>query len=168
MNRRTVLAAAGSLLGAGGLAGCLEGQSGGATPSPDSTPTDPTASPTDGPTEGPTPTGGPTTGSPASSQPDPDLPIIAENHDDATHAIALAVEQGSEMPHEATYDLDPGADRELYNLRETDPDGIESFTVRATLGDQEETVGVRTNACHGHVVLWITEAGDLEMTYAIC
>ncbi len=161
MNRRAVLLAAGTVIGTSGLSGCLAEGSGDPSPSPDAE--SPTATPSDDPaTDSPTPF------EYASDQPDPDLGILAENHHDGTHAITLAVEQDGETLHEATYDLEPDADRELYNLRETDPDGIESFTVRATLGDREESVDVRTDACHGHVVVYADEGGDLGMTYAIC
>lgn len=158
MNRRAVLLAAGAALGAGGLAGCLE------SPSNDALESTPTAESTGSPT----PTEGPLSHHEASNAPDPDLPIVAENRHDVAHALSVAVARDGETLHEATYELAPGDDRELYNLRETDPDGIESFTVTATLDGRTESVDVRTNACHGHVVAWISEDGDLGMTYSIC
>lgn len=80
----------------------------------------------------------------------------------------MAVTNGSTSVHEATYELEPGAARIVYDLREANPDGIEQFRIEATLGERTESVTVRTNRCHGEVHVSITEGGDLFATYSIC
>jgi hypothetical protein len=175
MDRRTVLLAVGGLLGSGGLAGCLDEQSRGERSSPGSTTpaaTDATETAvgyTEPQRDGTgTPSGTPTPSArEASNQPDPDLPIVLTNQHDAAHTITITVRQGGQTLHEAAYDLDPGDERRVYNLRETDPDGIESFTVEATLGDRTESVDVRTNACHGRIECWVSDGGEFQLTYSV-
>lgn len=109
-----------------------------------------------------------TPGRPASRQPDPDLPVTVENDHDAAHTVELTVSRDGTTVHEATHDLSPGADREVYNLREADPDGIETFTVAATLGDRTGSATVETSGCYGSVVVVVQKDGELFVTYSIC
>ena len=72
------------------------------------------------------------------------------------------------MVHKATHEAPPGSDREVYNLRAADPDGIESFEIAAERGDASESVTVQTSECYGHVIVGFTEEDGLFVTYAVC
>ncbi|PSQ18104.1 hypothetical protein BRD00_05875 [Halobacteriales archaeon QS_8_69_26] len=171
MHRRRVLRAFGAALGAAGLSGCLSGSGPGgsdASPTATDTTTDPDA--TTGDPEGmskPKATGDGTV-RPASRQPDPHLPVEVENRDDVTHTVDLTVTRSGTTVHEASYDVAPGVERDVYNLREADPDGIETFTVEVSVGDGTDAVEVETSGCYGQVVASVREDGSLLLTYSIC
>ena len=105
----------------------------------------------------------------AMQQPDPDLPIMVENRHDEAHEIELTVTRESgETVYEATETVAPGEDREAYNLREAEPDGVEAFTIEARMGEETGSVEVETSACYGLVEVGVNEDGTLYPTYAIC
>ena len=149
MERRQVLAACG--LGLAGVAGCFADDAG------DDRSTDtPTTDPTD------------RDGDHAAEQPDPDLAVRVENDGGETRSVSLTVTRESgEVVHEATHEAPPGSDREVYNLRAADPDGIESFEIAAERGDASESVTVQTSECYGHVIVRVDEEG-LGVTYSVC
>ena len=101
----------------------------------------------------------------ATDQPDPDLPVRIVNDAEETRTVSLTVTRESgEVVHKAP----PGSDREVYNLRAADPDGIESFDIAAKRSDASDSVGVRTSECYGHVIVGFTEEDGLFVTYAVC
>ena len=105
----------------------------------------------------------------ATDQPDPDLPVRIANDAEETRTVSLTVTRESgEVVHEATHEAPPGSDREVYNLRAADPDGVESFEIAAERGDASDSVTVQTSECYGHVIVGFTEEEDLFVTYAVC
>jgi hypothetical protein len=101
-------------------------------------------------------------------QPNPDLAVRIENNGGETRSVSLTVTRESgEVVHEATHEAPPGSDREVYNLRAADPDGVESFEIVAERGDASESVTVQTSDCFGDVIVMIDEEG-FRVTYAIC
>ena len=159
MKRRQVLAACG--LGLAGVAGCLADDAGDDrstdTPAIDTAPTDtPTTDPTD------------RDGEHAAEQPDPDLAVWVVNDGEETRSVSLTVTRESgEVVHEATHEAPPGSDREVYNLRAADPDGVESFEIAAERGDASESVTVQTSECYGHVIVSVDDEG-FGVTYSVC
>jgi hypothetical protein len=156
VERRQVLAACG--LGLAGVAGCSADDVGDDrstdTPATDTVPTD--TPPTD------------RDGDHAAEQPDPDLAVRVVNDGGETRTVSLTVTRESgEVVHEATHEAPPGSDREVYNLRAADPDGIESFEIAAERGDASESVTVQTSECYGHVIVSVDEEG-LGVTYSVC
>lgn len=179
MDRRHLLRAVGTALGTAGLAGCLGGTagSGAGTPSGTDTTTDPgDDGTTPGDPDGETPTPPDPTATPddppadygGEQEADPDLPVMGANRHDAAHTVGLTVSRAGTAVHEATHELAPGRERELYNLRAADPDGIERFTVTATLGGRTESVDVLTSDCYGRVIVAIRDDGVLDPTYTVC
>lgn len=164
MKRRTMISMVGATLWSTTMAGCLDADTGADDRSPS-----PTSSPSPTPTSSPSPT--PTEAPPSteSNDPDPDLPIHVENRHDATHTIALTVTRESgETVHEETYEVTAGADREVYNLDEADPDGVESFEIEATMDDRTASATVETSSCYGEAIVAVSEDGELHVTYSIC
>ena len=104
----------------------------------------------------------------ATEQPDPDLPVRIVNDVEETRSVSLTVTRESgEVVHEATHEAPPGSDREVYNLRAADPDGIESFDIAVKHGDASDSVGVRTSECYGHVIVSVDDEGP-GVTYSVC
>jgi hypothetical protein len=173
VRRRRLLALAGGTLAGGGLTGCL-GSTGPGDASPSPTPTDvpdgsttPDGSPT--PDGSNAPTDDPPSVSDSLSEPDPDLPIVIENRHGRRHSVSVTVRRASgTVVHERTYEVAPDTDREVYNLRRAEPEGVETFTVDAAAAGQTATVSVETNACHGHVILALADDGEFYATYSIC
>ena len=164
MERRQVLAVCG--LGLAGIAGCFADDAGDDrstdTPTNDTPRTDTPA--TDTPTTEPTDRDG----EHAAEQPDPDLAVRVENDGGETRSVSLTVTRESgEVVHEATHEAPPGSDREVYNLRAADPDGVESFEIAAERGDASESVTVQTSECYGHVIVSIDGEGP-GVTYSVC
>ena len=106
----------------------------------------------------------------ASNQPDPDKAVRLENawNQSVDIRIHIVREAPNETVHEGTYTLDPGEQREVYNVAAADPDGIESFRVTATTRNTTESVTVETHACHGDVHVEVLEDGTVYPYYAIC
>jgi hypothetical protein len=104
----------------------------------------------------------------ATDQPDPDLPVRIVNDAEETQTVSLTVTRESgEVVHKATHEAPPGSDREVYNLRAADPDGVESFEIVAERGDTSDSVTVQTSECYGHVIVRVDEGG-LGVTYSVC
>lgn len=103
-----------------------------------------------------------------SGRPDPSVAITVENARDDPAEIDVTVGQRNETRREATYELDGGEEREVYNLDRLDPDGIETFDVTANVGEQRESVEATTNECFGDVVIGIDRDGELQTFYSIC
>ena len=73
-----------------------------------------------------------------------------------------------ETVHEGTYTLDPGTEREVYDVADADPDGVESFRVTATARNTTESVTIETSVCYGGAYVEVLEDGTLYPYYAIC
>ena len=130
MKRRQVLAACG--LGLAGVAGCFADDAG------DDRSTDtPTTDPTD------------RDGEHAAEQPDPDLAVRVVNDGEETRSVSLTVTRDSgEVVPEATHEAPPVSDREVYDLRAADPDGVESFEIAAERGDASDSPDQRVRQAY--------------------
>ncbi|WP_435318538.1 twin-arginine translocation signal domain-containing protein [Haloarchaeobius sp. TZWSO28] len=105
----------------------------------------------------------------STNEPDPDHSVEVDNNHTDTHTLSVTVTRESgEVVHDETHEVEPGATREIYNLQDAAPDGIESFTIEATMGDQQTSVTIKSSACYGGAIIYITDDGALESTYAIC
>ena len=154
MERRQVLAACG--LGLAGVAGCFADDAADDRSTNTSATDTPTAEPTD------------RDGDHAADQPDPDVAVRVVNDGGETRSVSLTVTRESgEVVHEATHEAPPGSDREVYNLRAADPDGVESFEIVAERGGASESVTVQTSECYGHVIVSVDDEG-LGVTYSVC
>jgi hypothetical protein len=157
-------------------AGCLGGtpsigtDSATPTQTPTATEMPGTPTPTPDPTPGETPTDEWTTTEHASDQPDPDKAVHVENRWNRSVEIRISVvrEATNETVYEETETFEPGADRDVYNLEEASPDGIESFRITATALNATESVTIETNKCYGDAYGTVLEDGTVYLYYAIC
>ncbi|MCT9096884.1 hypothetical protein [Haloarchaeobius sp. HME9146] len=105
----------------------------------------------------------------STNEPDPDHPVEVDNNHNDTRTLSVTVTRESgEIVHDETHEVEPGAYREIYNLQQAAPDGIESFTIEATMGDQQTSVTIKSSSCYGGATIYITEAEVLRSTYSIC
>lgn len=105
----------------------------------------------------------------ASQQPDPDVDVILVNEHDTAHQYSVTIRRESgAIVYAATHEVPASGERQIYNLIEADPDGIEAFTISSIVGGQEEAITVRTNACYGNAIIEVTAAGELYPYYSIC
>jgi hypothetical protein len=120
----------------------------------------PTATPTDTPAA-------PLTGS---SQPDPDKQVTLENEWNETVTLDVRVVRVAtgETVHEATYDLGPGVERDVYSTAAANPDGIESFRVEVRARNQTGEATIETSNCYGGVYGVVRGDGSLNVFYPIC
>lgn len=182
MRRRVLIATGASAFTAFALAGCLDGTGG--------DPTDGTDAPTEtlpGSTEPPASTnskatatdGTSTTGDPkttrvgssyASNEPNPDHEVIVENDDDVTTTIRVTVTrvETETVVYDERHELQPGASRSVYNLKEANPDGIEPFEVRARSDGATDAETIETSSCYGNVIVSRDADGELTVIYAVC
>lgn len=170
-------------------AGCLSGGPATETTGPDEPRSTPSATATDQPTPsatGPMPTATGATPSDAgatptatetpfdtvaaSNEPDPSKHVRLENRWDETVTIDVRVVRNATgmTVHNASYDLDPGADRTVYNTVEADPDGIEGFTIVASARNTTDRVRIETSECYGYAHATVADGGALELYYPIC
>ena len=182
--RRALLAA----LGAATTAGCLGSIGGDVGSQPETT---------NGTTDDPTTTTSTTgTSSPdvtstsdswweeAESTPDPNHPITLSNDDDEQATVRLRVfrDATGETVFDQTVTVPADGEKDPYNLKQADPDGVESFTVCATRPPSETStsssaageeaddscVTVSTDECHAHTLVTVSDDGSVQVTYAIC
>ena len=94
--------------------------------------------------------------------PDPDKTVQLENPWNQSVEIRISVvrEATNETVHEGTYTLDPGTEREVYDVADADPDGVESFRVTAIARTATGTVTIETGACSTDAHVEITSSGD--------
>lgn len=107
----------------------------------------------------------------AVNTPDSDKQVDISNRFNETANVRLTVKRDStgEVVHEGSYTVSPGEDiDEVYNLNESDPDGIESYNVSAVYRGQNKSVPATTNQCYGRTTVEITEDGELYLFYSIC
>ncbi|MFA1610565.1 hypothetical protein [Halobellus rubicundus] len=153
-------------------AGCLGGAPSSGTDS--ATPTDAAPSgsptPTPDPTPGATPTDEWTSTERASEIPDADKAVHVENR--WNRSVELRIRVVREATNETVYDetatFEPGADRDVYNVREANPDGIESFRVTATGLNATGSVTIETSACYTGAYVEVTDEGELYPFHGIC
>jgi hypothetical protein len=151
------------------VAGCAGGPGAG---TPEASPTEgstPTESPSPTSTASPTPTPDPVLTGP-SGRPAPDQRVTLRNEWNGSVAVTLRVVRvaTNETVHEATYDLAPGAEREVYSTAEADPDGVEAFRVVVAARGQTGSVTIETDACYGGAFGTVREDGRLDVFYAVC
>jgi hypothetical protein len=144
------------------LGGCLSAGGIGGTPSSTGTPT---SSPTTG-----TPTATPGGHEAAMAEPSPHKVVHLENEWNRSVEVHVRVVRAAttETVHEGTYELGPGAEREVYDVAAADPDGVEAFDVAVTARGTTERVTVETSACYGDVHGTVREDGTVYLFYAIC
>ncbi|WP_158057311.1 hypothetical protein [Halorussus halophilus] len=179
LSRRSVLLALGATVS---TSGCLSG-TGNEKPSEETTSESPTTTDTSTTTES-TEITETTTASPtetetystayASESPEPDHEITATNQSNETRTVHAWIVRDAtgERVFEATKELPPGTEAELYNLEQADPDGIESFTIcgKPKGGDaqSEDCVTMKTSACYGNAHVTAQDDGSVEIIYSIC
>ncbi len=181
--RRTVLATMGALTAAGCVGGPPAGTPTERSPT-DRPPTD-TSSPPDG-----TSTGGVT---PGVNVPDADHGVFVSNQGTQERTVRVRVvrEATGEPVFEETRTVSPNTEREVYNLQQANPDGIESFRICGSLADSTPTpsagstpattdtagrpdsprrdcITMRTNACYGTAHVTVQGDGTLGVIYSIC
>jgi hypothetical protein len=127
----------------------------------------------------------------ASNEPDPDLPVYLNNDGSETRMVRVRVvrERTGETVFEETRENPGGTEYAMYNLKQADPEGVESFRVCGELVDSdadtesgtasgEETTSeesdvrgcatVKTNECYGTAHVAVEEGGSLAVFYSIC
>jgi hypothetical protein len=149
-------------------AGCLSAPPDGTSSSP--TPTTASPSPTATTSANATVTATPPTHRAASNSPDPEKAVVVANEWDSVVEMRVRVvrDATNRTVHEATYTVDPGAERTAYDVATADPVGVESFTVVVTARDTTERVSIETSECYGDAYAEILDDGTLYLYYAIC
>jgi len=103
------------------------------------------------------------------SDPDPDLAVSLDNEHDEDHTIRVEIRrEGGETVYAETHEIAAGSEREVYNLREASPDGVETFEITATMDGETESMRVETSTCYGEAIVSVTDDGMLYPYYAIC
>jgi hypothetical protein len=174
VRRRRLLAAAASAVATVGLVGCLDGTA------------DDTESASRAPGSGVGTTASETTRSTGTTAdvtpdettvpvdaPDPDHDVWVQNHDDTTHRMTVTVTRlddgdTGEVVHESTHEQDPYGSDLAYNLRESDPDGVERFEVAGETGDQRASRYIATSECYTDCHVVVREDGELVVRRPIC
>ena len=123
---------------------------------------------------------------PSGDTPAPDHSVTLSNDDDepATVRIRVFRDATDETVFEETVAVQADGETEPYNLKEADPDGVESFTVCATrVASETSTTAadsttsgepqgncatVKTNECFGNVIVSVTDDGSVQVFYSIC
>lgn len=110
----------------------------------------------------------------------PDHPIYLSNA--GTRERVVRVEVVREATDTAVFaealSIPPGAEREVYNLAQSDADGIESFSICGQLVDPTPTVesptestaeciSMRTDACYGSAHVTVDDE-RIDVIYTIC
>jgi hypothetical protein len=117
------------------------------------------------------PTGSPQTtplGDPE-SEADPDLQVSLDNERDESHRIAVEIRrENGDVVYAETHEIEADSERDIYNLREASPDGVEAFEISATMDGETESMRVETSTCYGDAIVSVTDDGDLYPYYAIC
>jgi hypothetical protein len=131
------------------------------TPSPEPPFTEP-HSPSDG--------SGGTPSVSAVDQPDPDKAVILTNLWNQSVEIHVTVYRNAtgETVYEATHELAPGAEREVYNTQAADPEGIERFSITFSARNATQQFSIETSACYGNAYGEVQEDGTFYPYYAIC
>lgn len=172
--RRSVLAVVGSVLAS---AGCLSDSeaTGGTTTENVTTDAEPTTEDTATPDD------------PTTERPDSDEQTIhAADSPDSDHSLTLRSEASEsqvrvrvrvvreatgETVFETTARASP-AERTLYNLRQADPEGVESFRMCAELvgteSQRRDCATVSTSACYGDAHVTVGNDGAVRIVYAVC
>lgn len=191
--RRSVLATVGVGLASAGCLSHVDDGTGDPTgtdqPTTEKTTRDESTGTADGTRDG-TPNGDGTTGDwieQASNSPDPDHEIVVEGEASGTRTLHIEVvrESTGEAVFETTEAVTAGEESAVYNLRDADPEGVESFRVCAELAGETTTTGtisetdaedsssrdcvtIATNECYGNARVTLTDDGGVEIIYAIC
>jgi hypothetical protein len=179
VSRRAVLATIGSL----SLAGCSGWPASGTTteePTPTVTQTEPPA--TTSPTENWI--------TEAVNEPAPDHAVYLSNEGTDPQRVRIEVVRGAtdEVVFDETQTIDPGTEREVYNLKQASPDGIEEFAIcgervdppssdappsgTSTTSDPPDSpdrdcITMNTNACYGTAHVIVRE-DEFQIIYSIC
>ena len=124
----------------------------------------------------PTTRGTPGRFTPGVNVPDPDHPIYLDNQESEPRRVRVRVEQiaTGKLVFDETREIAPGAEVEVYNLEQADPEGVEAYAVcgeavdRPAIGERgPECVTIESSRCYGSV--HVTVRGDaVDVIYAIC
>lgn len=107
----------------------------------------------------------------AMNAPNADKDINIRNEYSKPIDITVTVENNStgfEMYNES-YSLEANSDLDgVYNLKQLNPDGVQTYRVGAEYNGTRDSTTVKTNNCYGDVIIEVTEDGTLYPYYAIC
>lgn len=176
MNRRTFLSVCASAVATSGLAGCVDevtkstGRTEGTTNSDSRTHRSEPAGATG--TDDATASDEETTVH-AVDRPEPDHAIWVRNEHDVSHRIAVTVTRlgdgdPDEVVYETTLEQDPNGSDIVYNLRESNPDGVDRFEVAAETGDQAASRYIATSECYLDLSVVVRADGELVVQRSIC
>lgn len=109
------------------------------------------------------------THSKAINTPDPDKSVNLENQGNNTQDVRIEVVRDStgNIVHNQTYSVNDTIDN-VYNLKEADPEGVESFTVMATTDEDSDQVSLDTSRCFGNVYVEVTEKNGIYVYHTVC
>ncbi|WP_380680151.1 hypothetical protein [Salinigranum sp. GCM10025319] len=123
------------------------------------------------PTVTPTPTGTPDSGGLVGDGPgDYPHPIRVDNSLDRAVTVTITVERDGEVLYDRTHTVEPGTERVVAGFtRLTAPAGSRNVRVTAALADgNAESIDFTVDDCHGEIIAYFGEDGDLELTYSVC
>jgi hypothetical protein len=144
----------------------VTGTPGSETPPTDSpTPTPPSLEP-HSPSDG----SGGTPSVSAVDHPDPDKAVILTNLWDQPVEIHVTVYRNAtgETVYDETHELEAGAEREVYNTQQANPEGVERFAIRFSALNTTEQFSIETSACYGNAYGEVQDDGTFYPYYAIC
>lgn len=106
------------------------------------------------------------------NDPDPDHAITVVNRGSESRRVRVRVvrEAAGEAVFEETVDAPPDGEREVYNLADAAPDGIESFEVCGELdgdADARDCATLRTNACYGDAHVTVRSDESVRVVYSV-
>lgn len=107
----------------------------------------------------------------AINTPDTDKRIELANRftETATVQVTVTRDTTDRLVYNGAHTLAPGTETDsIYNLNQSNPDGIETYTLTATALNQTETIELRTTQCQGGAIVEIADDGQLYPFYAIC
>jgi len=103
------------------------------------------------------------------SEADPDLQVSLDNEHHESHRIQVEIRRGNgDVVYAETHAIDADSERDIYNLREASPDGVEAFEISATMDGKTESMRVETSVCYGDAIVSVTDDGELYPYYAVC
>lgn len=73
-----------------------------------------------------------------------------------------------ETVYDKTHEIDAESERDIYDLQEASPKGIEAFTITAAMDGEKESMRVETSTCYGEAIIAVRDDGVLYPYYAIC
>lgn len=103
-----------------------------------------------------------------SGEANPDHPIRVENYDGTARNVTVTVTRDGTEIANVTRTVPPGGEVVPYNLRRANPDGIEEYTVTATVGPYSDSLTVRTDDCYGEITVRVRSDGSPFLQPKVC